>query len=101
MVLINTVAGEAERFSCRAQYGAALDNREYGVMWFPSRSEFTNMLCSELISNCTITPDDVTVVNKIYGHYLHYIKGKIERRQLYPVLTDYIDVLLGIINDHV
>ena len=27
MVLINTVAGEAERFSCRAQYGAALENR--------------------------------------------------------------------------
>ena len=101
MVLINTVAGEAERFSCRAQYGAALDNREYGVMWFPSRSEFTNMLCSELISNCTITPDDVTVVNKIYGHYLHYIRGKIARRQMDPVLTDYIDVLLGIINDHV
>ena len=88
--MVNTVSREAECFSLRAHDGATLFKQAYGMVGFPSSKYFKNMMRSTLISNCPITSDDITMSNKIYGPNQHSLKGKILRKQLKPVMTDYI-----------
>ena len=65
-MLLNTVAGEMDRFSLRAQDGLALAKQTYGMMGFSSKMDLKNMVYSTLISICPITPDDVTVNKNIW-----------------------------------
>jgi hypothetical protein len=48
-----------------------------GMVGYPSPKDFGNMVCSNMIRNCPITPSDVKAANNIFGPNIASLKGKI------------------------
>jgi hypothetical protein len=59
---------------------------------YPSEKDFRNMVSSNMITNCPVTPTDISAANKIVGPNVALIKGKTVRITQEPVLTSYVKI---------
>jgi hypothetical protein len=98
VVMVNTVKGIIEGY-IQCQYnGAKAAQCGLGLVGYPSSKDYTNMVRSNMIRNCPITPADVKASNKIFGPDIASLKGKMTRNTPEPVLTDYIKIPRAIID---
>jgi hypothetical protein len=49
------------------------------MLGYPSEKDFRNMVSSNMITNCPVTPTDISAANKIFGPNVASIKGKTVR----------------------
>ena len=63
-----------------------------GLVGCPSERDFTNMVISNMIVNCPVTPRDIKNSNKICVPDVPYMKGKSFRRRPEDVVSDYIEI---------
>ena len=59
--------------------------------------DFENMVRSNMIVNFTVTFSDVKNAKLIFGPDITSLKGKLVRRKLASVVTDYVDILREIL----
>jgi hypothetical protein len=62
------------------------------MVGYPSEKDFRNMVSSNMITNCPVTPTDISAANKIVGPNVASIKGKTIRVTQEPVLTSYVKI---------
>ena len=62
----------------------------YAKVGYPSARDFKNIISKNLILNCPVTASDVARADKIYGKYIHALKGKNTRTKPKPVVIDYM-----------
>ena len=58
------------------------------------------MLCSNVIQNCPVTVEDVTIAEKIFGPSMSSLKGKSTRQKPKPVRADVIEIPPELIEQH-
>jgi hypothetical protein len=68
------------------------------MVGYPSPKDFKNMVCSNMIKNCPITPANIAAANKIFGPDVASLKGKTTRTTPKPVLIDYVKIPKEIID---
>ena len=61
-------------------------------MGTPTIESFKAVLRSNIIQNCPVTVEDVTIAEKIYGPDISSLKGKSMRQKLKPVKKDTIEI---------
>jgi hypothetical protein len=92
VVMVNTVGHNREGFTNRAYNKAKQARRAIGIVGYPSEKDFRNMVSSNMITNCPVTPTDINAANNICGPNIASIKGKTVRVAQEPVLTSYVKV---------
>jgi hypothetical protein len=93
VVMVNTVKDTREGYTNRAYTAAKQAHNALGMVGYPSEKDFKNMVSSNMISNCPVTPSDITVANKIFGPNVASMKGKTVRATQEPVPMEYVEVL--------
>jgi hypothetical protein len=58
----------------------------------PSKKDYRNMVCNNLIGNCPFLISEVTNARAIFGLDLASVRGKTVRRTPAPVVADYVAV---------
>ena len=53
-----------------------------------------------MILNCPVTTDDVDRANTIYGPSIATLKGKTTRTKSKPVVTDYVDIPIAVLDSN-
>jgi hypothetical protein len=92
---------ENESGYTRRQVDAAREARAlYGKVGHPSIRDFKAMIANNMITNCPVTVNDVDRAEHIYGKDIAALKGKTVRKTPKPVVVDYVDVPLEILNKH-
>ena len=66
IALINTVAENREGFTCQEYEGAKAERRALGLVGYPLKQNFTNMVCSNMITNFPVAPRDIKKSDKIF-----------------------------------
>jgi hypothetical protein len=92
VVMVNTVGNNREGFTNRAYSKAKQARRAIGMLGYPSEKDFRNMVSSNMITNCPVTPTDIIAANKIFGPNVASIKGKTVRITQEPVLTSHVKI---------
>jgi hypothetical protein len=92
LVMVNTVGNNRKGFTNRAYNKAKQARRSIGMLGYPSEKDFRNVVSSKMITNCPVTPTDISAANKIFGPNVASIKGKTDRVTQEPVLTSYVKV---------
>jgi hypothetical protein len=86
VVMVNTVKGIREGYTQRQYNGAKAAHRGLGLVGYPpSSKDYTNMVGSNMIRDCPITPADVKASNKIFGPNIASLKGKTTRNTPEPI----------------
>jgi hypothetical protein len=67
MVMVNTVGNNREGFTNGAYNRAKQARRALEMVGYPSEKDFRNMVSSNMITNCPVTPTDINTANKIFG----------------------------------
>ena len=92
IMFVITVAENREGFN-RREYGVEKAARcVLGLMGYPSEREFTNIVSSNMMVNCPVTPQDIKNSDKIFGPEATSTKGKSVRRRTESVVSDYIEI---------
>jgi hypothetical protein len=90
--MVDTVKANREGFTDRDYERAKRARKSLGLVGYPSPRDFKNMVSSNMIKNCPVTPSDVSNANKIFGPDLATLKGKTVRQTPPPVITDYVQI---------
>jgi hypothetical protein len=98
VVMVNTVKVIRGVYTQRQYDGTKAARRGLGMVGYPSSKDYTNMVRSNMIRDCPITPADVKASNKIFRPDIASLKGKTTRNTPDPVLTDYIKIPRAIID---
>jgi hypothetical protein len=98
VVMVNNVGENREGFTNRAYSKAKQARRALGMVGYPSERDFRNMVSSNMITACPVTPTDINAANKIFGPNVASLKGKTVRATQEPVLTSYVKVPQGIVD---
>jgi hypothetical protein len=92
VVMVDTVKDAREGYTNRAYNAAKQAHKALGMAGYPSEKDFKNMVSSNMIRNCYVTPSDISAANKIFGPNVASMKGKTVRAAQDPVLTEYVEV---------
>jgi hypothetical protein len=92
MVIVNTLSNNQEGYTNRAFIAAKQVRQALGMVGYPSKKDFKNMVSSSMIRNCPVTPGDISAANKIFGSNITSLKGKKVRITHYPILTEYVEM---------
>jgi hypothetical protein len=80
-LFLNTVANNKQAYTRCKIKGADRARELYKKIGQPSKQEFVEILQSNLIPNCPVTPDDARRALKIYGPDVATLKGKMVKKQ--------------------
>ena len=84
--MVNTVKDNMKNFT-NNDYLRAVRARELQVtIGRPSDKDFIRILKTSSLPNCPVTPRDVMIANKLFGHDVGALKGKTTRRN--PPIVD-------------
>ena len=92
IVQVNTVADNRECFTCREYEGSKAARRALVLVGYPSERDFTNMVISNMIVNCPVTPQDIKKYDEIFGPNVPSMKRKSVRRRPEAVVSDYVEI---------
>ena len=70
------------------------------MLWHPTDHNFLGMVCGGMISNCSVTVNDVTNSHQIFGPDLAGIRGQLMWRPPESVTTDYVQTPCAILERH-
>lgn len=90
--VVSTITANREGFTKREYQRAKKACRVYAMVGRPSPRDFMNMIRSNLIPNCPVTPYDVRVADKIFAPNVGALKGKMVQRKPSPVELDVVHV---------
>jgi hypothetical protein len=90
--MVDKVKANQEGFTDQDYERAKRARKAQGLVGYPSPRDFKNMISSDMIRNCPVTPSDVANTNKIFGPDLTTLKGKTVRQTPPPVMTDYVQI---------
>jgi hypothetical protein len=79
VVMVNTVAENREGYTQREYDDAKQARRALGMVGYPSNKDFNNIVRSNMINNCPVTPKRISAANKIFGPDIASMKGKTTR----------------------
>ena len=75
----------------------------YAKVGYPSPRDFQKLIAENMILNCPVTVEDFIRADKIYGRYIHSLKGKTTRTRPTRLVTDYVEISPSVLekNKHV
>jgi hypothetical protein len=97
-VMVNTIKENREGLTCREVEKAKEARRALALVGYPSPKDFMNMVSSNMIKNCPISPTDITNAHKICGPDIAALKGKTVRRTPAGLMTEYAEIPKEIIS---
>jgi hypothetical protein len=68
VVMVNNVGNNREGFTNRAYNIAKQERRALGMVGYPSEKDSRNMVSSNMITNCPVTPTGINAANKTSLH---------------------------------
>jgi hypothetical protein len=98
MVIVNTVDNNREGFTNCAYNKDKQARRALGMVGYPSERDFCNIVSSNMIINCPVTPTDINAAKQNFGPNIASLKGKTVRFAQEPILTSYVKVPQEIID---
>jgi hypothetical protein len=90
--MVDTVKANREGFTDQDYERAKRARKALGLVRYPSPRDFKNMVSSNMIKNCPVTPCGVANANKIFGPDLATLKGKAVRQTPPPVIMYYVQI---------
>ena len=100
ITLVQTVQENKEGYSQRQIQDAKKSGDLYAKVGYPSTRDFQKMISQNLILNCPVTMSDVDRADKIYGKYIHALKGKSTRSKPKQVVIDYMEIPKSILKSN-
>ena len=98
--LVDTVAKNRQGYMQHQFECAKLAQKLYHIVRMPTIQSFKAMLRTNIIKNCPVTIEDVTMAKKIFGPSMSSLKGKSTRRKPKPVKKDLIKIPKELIMKH-
>jgi hypothetical protein len=92
LMLVNTVRGNFEGYTCRKVERAREAQCIQGMIANPTEREFAGMVCEQLLTNCPVTVCDVDKANQIFGPDVANLRGKTIRTKLDRVRVEYVQI---------
>ncbi len=92
MMLVNTVQGNFEGYTCHNIKRAKEARRIQGMIANPTEKEFAGMVHERFLTNCPITVRDVDNANRIFGPDLANLRGKMTRTKPERVRVKYVQI---------
>jgi hypothetical protein len=92
VVMVNTVKDTREGYTNRAYNAVKQARKALGMVGYPSEKDFKNMVSSNMIRNCPVTPADISAANKVFVPNVASVKGKTVWATQEPVITEYVEV---------
>jgi hypothetical protein len=92
VVLVNTVKHNREGLTDREFDRAKSARRALGLVGYPSPRDFKNMVRSNMIKNCNVTPNDIDNDYKLFGDDIATLRGKTVRITPDPVMADCVEI---------
>ena len=92
--MVTTVSENMKGYTLRQREHAKAVRKLYHNVGTPTIESFKALLTvrSNIIQNCPVTIEDVTIADKIYGPDISSLKGKSTRRKPKPVKKDTIEI---------
>ena len=90
--MVTTVSENMKGYTLRQRERAKAARKLYHNVGTPTIESFKALLRSNIIQNCLVTVEDVTIADKIYGPDISSLKGKSMRRKPKPVKKDTIEI---------
>jgi hypothetical protein len=98
VVLVNTVKQKKKGFTEQEFYRAKSARRALGLVGYPSPRDFKNMVRSNMIKNCNVTPTDINNAHKLFGDDIAMLRGKTVCNTHDPVMADYVEIPRAILD---
>ena len=99
-LLVDTVAkwqgGYTQREYERAKVARTLKHS----VTAPNNQTLKLLLCSNIIKNCPVTPEDVDIAERIFGKDMSYLKGKSKRSKPIVNRKDIVEIPKELIEKH-
>jgi hypothetical protein len=92
VVLVNTVKQNKEGFTEREFNRAKSARRALGLVGYPSPRDFKNMVRSNMINNCNVTPTDIDNAHKLFGDDIATLREETVRNTQDPIVADYVEI---------
>ena len=100
ITMVQTVEGDSEGFTDHQVTAARQACCAYNMVCRPSPRYFEQMIRANMIKNCPITVTDIKSAHTIFGPDVGSIRGKTVRSRSIPVASDYIAILLIIMEQN-
>ena len=100
ITMVQTVEGDSEGFTDHQVTAARQACCAYNMVCRPSPRYFEQMIRANIIKNCPITVTDIKSAHTIFGPDVGSIRGKTVRSRSIPVASDYIAILLIIMEQN-
>ncbi len=92
LMLVNTVRGNFEGYTCHEVKRAREAWRIQGMIANPTEREFTGMVHEQLLTNCPVAICDVDNANQIFDLDLANLRGKATRTKPERVRVEYVQI---------
>jgi hypothetical protein len=92
VVMVNTVKQNREGFTDRGFDRAKSARRALGLVGYSSPRDFKNMVRSNMIKHCNVTPNDIDNDYKLFGDDIATLRGETVRITKDPVMDDYVEI---------
>jgi hypothetical protein len=98
VMLVTTVKEKKEGFTDREFTKAKAARRAMRLVGYTPPRDFKNMVRSNMIKNCTVTPADIDNAHKLFGADIATLRVKTVRRTQDAVMADYVAIPKEIID---
>ena len=98
--LVTTLAENRHGYTQRQFERAKRARKLYHIIGTPTVENFKALLRMNIIQNCPVTVEDVTIAEKIFGPSISSLKGKSTRSKPKPVEADIIQIPKEILVKH-
>ena len=99
--MVSTVAKNRKGYTLRQYERAKKARALYHIVGTPTVENFKALLKMNVIKNCPVTSEDVTMAEKIFGPDISNLKGKSTRRKVESVRDDNIEIPKELIEQHI
>ena len=98
--MLNTVEDNMSKNSQREIAGAKKARELYTIVGYPSPDDFKSMVRFNLINNCPVNLEDITIAEDIWGKDIGALKGKTTRKKPIQVKESFIPIPKELISKH-
>ncbi len=97
---VQMVQGNMEGFTRRKVKDAQKARKVQAMLGHPTDRKFLGMVRGGMISNCPVTANAVTNAHQIFGPDLAVVRGRMVRRPLESVTTNYVQIPRIVLEQH-
>ena len=98
--MIASIAENRKGYTQRQFERAKVARNLYHIVGTPTIENYKALLRMNIIKNCPVTVEDITIAEKIFGPDMSSLKGKSTRRKPKPVREDLIEIPRELIEQH-